>query len=135
MLSKINLKKNEKGFTLIELLIVVAIIGILASIAIPQFNSYKLKAYSAGVKADLHNVYLHCKAYYSTGGTTCSMPIIKGPAYGFINTDGTNEPTIETALERTFVAQGTHPLILDDKSVTLKFTINSSGKITVPDGY
>ena len=57
------LKKSQKGFTLIELLIVVAIIGILAAIAIPQFASYRQKAYNSAAQSDLKNLKTGMEAY------------------------------------------------------------------------
>ena len=48
--------KSARGFTLIELLIVVVIVGILASIAIPKFANTKEKAYLATMKSDLRNL-------------------------------------------------------------------------------
>ena len=58
-------KKSEKGFTLIELLIVVAIIGILAAIAIPQFASYRQKAFNAAAQSDMKTVKTSLEGFYT----------------------------------------------------------------------
>ena len=65
MLTKIRKKLNQKGFTLIELMIVVAIIGILAAIAIPQFAAYRTKSYNSAAQSDLRNVLTVLEAYYA----------------------------------------------------------------------
>ncbi|MDY0204901.1 MAG: prepilin-type N-terminal cleavage/methylation domain-containing protein [Desulfovibrio desulfuricans] len=63
MLSKF--RKNEKGFTLIELLIVVAIIGILAAIAIPQFAAYRQKAFNSAAISDIRSTKTNLEAFYT----------------------------------------------------------------------
>jgi len=60
MLTKL---RSRKGFTLIELLIVVAIIGILAAIAIPQFAAYRQKAYNSAADSDLKNMKTGMEAF------------------------------------------------------------------------
>ncbi|OGW64738.1 MAG: hypothetical protein A3H49_07235 [Nitrospirae bacterium RIFCSPLOWO2_02_FULL_62_14] len=60
--------RSQKGFTLIELMIVVAIIGILAAIAIPNFLSYQARARQAEAKTNLGGLYVAEVAFFGDQG-------------------------------------------------------------------
>jgi type IV pilus assembly protein PilA len=82
MLTKFT-KNNEKGFTLIELMIVIAIIGILAAIAIPQFAAYRQRSYNSASAADLRNATTAQEAYFVDNQSYSSaIGALAGPTYG-----------------------------------------------------
>lgn len=58
------MKKKDAGFTLIELLIVIVVLGILMSMAVPALSGVKNKADTTVAKADLHNIMQSLEMYY-----------------------------------------------------------------------
>jgi type IV pilus assembly protein PilA len=115
--------KNKKGFTLIELMIVVAIIGILAAIAIPNFMNYQCKAKQAEAKTLLGNVRLAQEAYYAEHDTySSSLASIgfaaKGDTIYSITTTPANSGT-------TFTATATAKIGNQDD----EWTINEDGNL------
>lgn len=80
--------KDEKGFTLIELMIVIAIIGILAAIAIPQFSAYRVRAFNAAANADLRNAATAQEAYFVDMQHYSNAVSGLTGSYGFVTSAG-----------------------------------------------
>jgi type IV pilus assembly protein PilA len=81
------MNRMQKGFTLIELMIVVAIIGILAAVAIPQYQNYTIRAKLSNATSSLESVKLAMADFFQTNG---SFPTAFGTAAGQL---GINAPT------------------------------------------
>ncbi len=74
---------NEKGFTLVELMVVIAIIGILATLVIPKFSASTAAAQDAKLKADLRTIDGSIMQYYATNS---KYPLTTADLYSASNT-------------------------------------------------
>lgn len=102
--------QNKKGFTLVELLIVVAIIGILAAIAIPQFAAYRARAFCSAQDSDLANLAVAQEAFFVNNNAYLSAQTITGGAApseantGFMTSPGVTVITTNAAASWTGTA-------------------------------
>ena len=75
--------KKRQGFTLVELLIAIAIIGLLAAVAVPNFYAFRVKGYKAQVISDVRNAYTVATAYYADNPDATALTLANLQATGF----------------------------------------------------
>jgi len=91
-----KLRSNKEGFTLIELMIVIAIIGILAAIAIPNFISYRNKSFCSRAESDANGIAAAIADYFAVP-TRVNTPALGNLNGGSGYTLSGNGATINTA--------------------------------------
>ena len=126
--------KNKKGFTLIELMIVVAIIGILAAIAIPDFLRFQAKAKQSEAKTNLGAVFTTQIAYFGEnntfgGGSDCFDDLAWSPEGGAMYSYFCGDNTI--ANTKGTDTSGTVPP--DVETTDQAFTVGASGNVDNDD--
>jgi type IV pilus assembly protein PilA len=102
-------KRGKKGFTLIELMIVVAIIGILAAIAIPNFLRFQAKSKQSEAKTNLGGIFTAETAYFAENNGFANLGTVSWaptgtPRYRYSTNGGTDMGLTTLTLDAWVIA-------------------------------
>ena len=126
--------RTDRGFTLIELLIVVVIIGILASIAIPKFSSVREKAYVSAMKADLKNLATQQEVYYNLSfvfaSTLTAVQATTSEGISLTINEATGTGWLPDA-EATYIADGALREVMTDSRPEPTTSFDSDARFTL----
>ena len=130
MLSELNAKKDQRGFTLIELMIVIAIIGILAAIAIPQFSAYRSRAFVAATKTDVKNAYTATQAYISDKPEVLLSALAETCTGGATGNVGTANPFLRCSKGVTVTIAADGAITGANGNLDGSYVLDANGNIT-----
>ena len=134
-------QRLQRGFTLIELMIVVAIIGILAAIAIPNFTRFQAKSKQSEVKTNLKAIFTAAKSYFAErdnyGSTFNNIGFASEPGgrykFAWNSSTGGNTSvscTPDTAVANTTLFTGTACGNVDTDATVDKWFINDTNTLS-----